>query len=268
MKTYYTTKGQKVVIIGNLNSQEKIVQEIFIVDGKEIPSGENFIVKSLHDAPAISWEEKKTAEIKAEYELASENYKTKTEKLRQEIKTKHGAMSSLLKNLDIVIKHINIESFTRVLQFLAGEITHIVHLDYGTYEIREFIEDIATNEDYSSSELKLITLFGKVDGSLEWNINRYSDGSGGNTTIVPFDSYEAAHTYLTEHILEKINDRGVTSDIIKACKKHKISIPKEKMLEYYRKAVDGCNKLITEKRLEITTCADVMIEHAKKMEEL
>ncbi len=34
-----------------------IVQEIFISNGNEIPSGENFVVKSLHDAPAVSWKE-------------------------------------------------------------------------------------------------------------------------------------------------------------------------------------------------------------------
>jgi hypothetical protein len=50
----YTSDGKKVVIIGNLNSQEKIVQEIFIINGQEVPSGENFVVKSLHDFPAIS----------------------------------------------------------------------------------------------------------------------------------------------------------------------------------------------------------------------
>ncbi len=41
-KIKYTTDGKKVVVLGNLNSQEKIVQEVFVVDGSEIPSGEDY----------------------------------------------------------------------------------------------------------------------------------------------------------------------------------------------------------------------------------
>lgn len=56
----YTTDGRKVVIIGDLNQTEKIVQEIFVTeDGAEIPSGERFVVKSLLDTPAKSWKEKR-----------------------------------------------------------------------------------------------------------------------------------------------------------------------------------------------------------------
>ena len=37
----YTTDGKKVVVIGDLNQTEKIVQEIYVTDdGCEIPQGE------------------------------------------------------------------------------------------------------------------------------------------------------------------------------------------------------------------------------------
>lgn len=48
----YTDDGKKVLVVGKLNAQQTIVQEIFVSAGQEIPSGENFVVKSLHDAPA------------------------------------------------------------------------------------------------------------------------------------------------------------------------------------------------------------------------
>lgn len=45
----YTTCGKKVVVIGDLNQTEKIVQEIFVTnDGAEIPSGERFVYESLY----------------------------------------------------------------------------------------------------------------------------------------------------------------------------------------------------------------------------
>jgi len=45
----FTSDGKKVAVVGKLNAQETIVQEIFVSNGNEIPSGENFVVKSLHD---------------------------------------------------------------------------------------------------------------------------------------------------------------------------------------------------------------------------
>ena len=63
----YTTDGRKVVVLGSLNSQEKIVQEVFIINGSEIPSGEHFVVKTLHDYPAVSWKESRLREIDEQY---------------------------------------------------------------------------------------------------------------------------------------------------------------------------------------------------------
>jgi hypothetical protein len=41
----YTSKGQKVRIVGKLNSTEFIVQEIHVTEsGDEVPAGENFVV--------------------------------------------------------------------------------------------------------------------------------------------------------------------------------------------------------------------------------
>lgn len=54
----YTTDGKKVVVIGDLNQTDKIVQEIFVTEqGDEIPQGERFVVKNLLDSPAKSWVE-------------------------------------------------------------------------------------------------------------------------------------------------------------------------------------------------------------------
>ncbi|HEI9857545.1 TPA: hypothetical protein SLO96_000850 [Proteus mirabilis] len=52
METKFLSDGRKVAVLGKLNTTESIVQEIFVTDsGVEIPSGENFTTKSLHDEP-------------------------------------------------------------------------------------------------------------------------------------------------------------------------------------------------------------------------
>jgi hypothetical protein len=64
MDTKYLSDGRKVVVVGKLNSQETIVQEIFCnKEGSEIPSGENFVVKSLHDSPVESWKNKEEKKL-------------------------------------------------------------------------------------------------------------------------------------------------------------------------------------------------------------
>ncbi len=68
MEIKYTTDGKKVSVIGKLNNTETIVQEIFVTaNGAEIPSGENFVVKSLHDQPVESWKEKQLRDLEARY---------------------------------------------------------------------------------------------------------------------------------------------------------------------------------------------------------
>ena len=74
----YTSDGKKVAIVGKLNAQETIVQEVFVSGESEIPSGENFIVKSLHDNPVVSWKEKKTQEIEDNYKAAQRRSRSAT----------------------------------------------------------------------------------------------------------------------------------------------------------------------------------------------
>ncbi len=67
----FLTDGRKVAVLGKLNNAEYIVQEIFVTPaGEEIPSGENFTAKSLHDAPIESYHKKEEARQKAYVEKA------------------------------------------------------------------------------------------------------------------------------------------------------------------------------------------------------
>jgi 23S rRNA C2498 (ribose-2'-O)-methylase RlmM len=69
----YTSDGKKVSVIGKINQTEFIVQEIFVTEsGDEIPSGENFTAKSLHDKPVISWKEKRIYEYELKYKKIEE----------------------------------------------------------------------------------------------------------------------------------------------------------------------------------------------------
>ena len=75
----YMSDGRKVVVIGQLNTVESIVQEIFVTEqGDEIPSGERFTTKDLHDTPEQNYEKS--------LQHAKDNLDKSLEKIRMEFK--------------------------------------------------------------------------------------------------------------------------------------------------------------------------------------
>ena len=90
MEIKYTTDGKKVKVIGSLNNQQKIVQEIFITnDGSEIPSGENFVVTSLHEAPVESWKEKKLRELETNFDSTRRKLENDLKILEENYSARH-----------------------------------------------------------------------------------------------------------------------------------------------------------------------------------
>lgn len=194
----YTNDGKKVLIVGKLNSQETIVQEIFVSAGQEIPSGENFVVKSLHDAPAESWKEKNLRELEARYESDRKKLQTQIDDQerrlcleRDKAKLQTSALLQFVKNSD--------ESQLETLKnFMAGQITHLFVSGYSPEIISWMDSDKVYDADsfYHHARLdgiKLVSLMGKSDGDLSYRLHEYRDGSGGcGKTIYPTTSYEAA----------------------------------------------------------------------------
>lgn len=193
----FTNDGKKVVVVGKLNSQETIVQEIFVSAGQEIPSGENFVVKSLHDAPAESWKEKNLRELEARYE-------SDKKKLQQEIDSQH----SRLNNIKLKAKHqadalfkfaenSNSAQLDLLKKVVSGQITHIYISGYSPaiFEWDGGKQAYDIERDYGRETIKgikLISVYGYADGDLEYRQHTYRDGSGGSEQVFPVTSYEEA----------------------------------------------------------------------------
>lgn len=194
----YTNDGKKVLIVGKLNSQETIVQEIFVSAGQEIPSGENFVVKSLHDAPAESWKEKNLRELEARYESDRKKLQTQIDDQerrlcleRDKAKLQTSALLQFVKNSD--------ESQLETLKsFMAGQITHLFVAGYSpeiiSWKDSNKVYDVDSFYHHARLDgIKLVSLMGKSDGDLSYRLHEYRDGSGGcGKTIYPTTSYEAA----------------------------------------------------------------------------
>ena len=234
----YLSDGRKVAIVGQLNAAETIVQEIFISGENEFPSGENFVVKSLHDQPVVSWKEKNLAEIESRYETE----KSRIERDIKELRKKSSAEKKLIQAVIATTKSAANGLPDTLVKFLNGEITHLV-IDQYKYSIETLVDAVSPNDRYDD-DIKLITLFGRSKGELEFRINDYSDGSGGNKTILPCGSFQEAKIALERRIKDRTESGGVDYRMVEAKERYGLSVPtSEQMLAYNKKLSDSLVKL-------------------------
>lgn len=192
----YTSDGKKVAVIGKLNAEQTIVQEIFISGGQEIPSGENFVVNSLHDEPAESWKEKRLRELELKYDTRRNELEAKIDRLNRESLLLIDKAKEKAKCLTAFIKNADTEQMQTLQYFMSGSITHFFVDSYQPkiieWEDNE-INDVDTfNGRQKMDGIKLISLFGKSNGDLSYQLFRYSDGSGSSESIYPATSYDGA----------------------------------------------------------------------------
>jgi hypothetical protein len=203
----YTTDGRKVVVLGALNAQEKIVQEIFVTaDGSEIPAGENFVVKSLLDQPAKTWKSRDAEKMEERYL----KQKAALEKGEEELRTKEArVLEPLREKIRLLAKttqELHPDALKILSDFLFGRLKYVVYLGYNPRIENFAIENCAQMESgYGRArfeKLKLISLMGGSDGKLDWRIHTYSDHSGGGDNVHLVATLEEAKAMLVEAYAE------------------------------------------------------------------
>ena len=239
----FTTDGKKVVVLGSLNSTEKIVQEVFVIDGSEIPSGEHFVVKSLHDSPAVSWKESELKKIEERYTRDKAHYESETDRLYKAYKERTQELRAKLSYCGLALKNVNENSFNTLIDYITGEIKYIVidGYDIVLMPIDQF------NQMYED-KLRLISIFGKDDGSFSYAVGEYSDRSGGSKKFHPFKNYEDALRVFKEILLS----RGVTDKNIELAIRHGFEYPKDKIIEYVENQKQSLVKSIQSYKDSIT----------------
>lgn len=250
----YTTDGKKVVVIGNLNSVEKIVQEIFVIDGSEIPSGEHFVVKSLHDAPAVSWKERNLAELEARYKKESAEYERDIDRIRKDYRNKSNEFRAKFKYIASAIKNADESSFNTLCDFICGNIKYIVISQY-TPELVSFAD---FNQMYDGN-LRLMSIFGKDDGTFTYAVGDYHDYSGSNKMFIPFKNYDDAFEKFREILLSK----DITSKLLKIAERYNIEYPTDKIQEYVDKQIKSLEGNISRYNADIEKWNEMIVETKK-----
>jgi len=256
----YTSDGKKVLVVGKLNAEQTIVQEIFVSNGQEIPSGENFVVKSLHDQPAESWKEKSLRELEERY--SKQKAKLEREMDEQSRQTRI-AMDKAKAKADCLLRfaaNSDDSQLSTLKKFMAGEITHLFVSGYSP-EIVDFTD---SNEPFQVDSwggrvkiegMKLVSLLGRSDGSLSYRLSYYSDGSGGGKDVMPAAGYEEA-LKLAQAEFEKqcdayLEGKRSSIDLLSWQKIKGITVPDDVMAKHQQEADDQRKARIKQLRDEL-----------------
>ena len=192
MKQKYTKDGRKVAIIGKLNSTETIVQEVCVKeDGSEIPAGDQFVITGpLLDEPAETWHDKRLREL----EKATRTADAKTDECLARMRQTQRRVELHIKSLLSLERKAAPEQLQTMLDFTSGAIKYAVEIGgHGLPTIRPFDDMLERRGEFNHNlSLRLVSLFGKTDGALDWKINSYQDGSGTYRTFIPAKSLEEA----------------------------------------------------------------------------
>lgn len=252
----FTTDGKKVVVVGKLNAQETIVQEIFIQGEAEIPSGENFVVKSLHDEPSISWKEKNLKDLETRYDKEQKQWSDKIERLNEEKNKVYDSLSARVKWLRNVAKESREEEFkiviNKIADFLDGSEKWVFVGNYSDWRLEKFNEE-STNEllDYFESgygrkrfdSMRLLSLYGKSDGSLVFRVNDYSDGSGSDKDVEFFKCKEDGIKFL-QNKLDSVKE--YSDHYLKLAEQFNLNLDAEKLSNLQNRKKEGVEKTIKE----------------------
>ena len=251
MENKYLIDGREVEVIEELKSGY-LVCEVYETNEEEYISSPDrpFIVtkEQLFDSAPVAKYDSNILELD----------KNLGELRAQKAELEKEIVQKKKDNEETIRKWEQYKGLKNLSNFIEGKISHYVIKQYNGVDILEW--DKSTSE-YSDSEkgvakLRLLTLFGKSKGELEWNLNKYSDGSGGNTEVTPCTSYEEAievakalYQVVWDRYMEK-GDGYIHSYIVNA-DKHGIDAPPEVILKFQEASKVAAENAINTKKKEL-----------------
>ena len=180
MESKYLSDGRKVVVIGQLNNVESIVQEVFVSDsGDQIPSGEKFTVKSLHDEPVKSWKEREAVKIDAMYDRRKDELSGIERDIRA-MKNKRSSHAKIIASNLRQIKELESLDIGILADVMARNIKWVCSTGWAWENVMSFDEFIEIKSAYDDG-VKLISVHARNDNTLMYKVGSYSDGSGSDS---------------------------------------------------------------------------------------
>jgi hypothetical protein len=138
--------------------------------------------------------------------------------LRSKAQDLRSEISSLELNKKEVIKRAgDYPCIQHTLDFIEGRFTHAVVIEWNGPQIVTLNEALTYLEDKREKGMKMLGLFGTEkyrlgippyglkDRKMEWKVNRYTDGSGSWSSVIPCYSEQEAHEKVQEIVNQNID---------------------------------------------------------------
>lgn len=277
MDIKYTKEGKKVAVLGKLNNEQWIVQEIFVSGNQELPMGENFVERTLLDEPAETWQSRDLRKQEERKKRTEKEIKDLDDKCR--IFNDKARAYSLTNRILESYGEVGMGEIKQLIDFLSGKITHLVVENYQGWKITSLVDATASFDSWGWNRrfegLKLISLFGsREDGirygekerkySLDYRINDYSDGSGCFwKKVYPCSSMEEAKDMVDAFLANK---ELVTADDIKTKEEYNLVNPStEKIAKFYIGQADSMRINIETAKNKIKIDEDKLKEFIKQI---
>lgn len=270
MEYKFLSDGRKVAVVGQINSTEYVVQEIFITaDGDEIPSGEKFTTKSLHEKPVESYHVRQERLLKGRI-TSLESKEVEISKRIQEKEYLLKARADMLANSP-ELKDIVGGDTAMLSMFITGTIEYVVRDSY-RIEAPVPMKDIAIYwDDWYGKKyngLKLFSVFGDSQGNIDYRINQYNDGSGSWEKIYVFRTYDEALNKIKERAIEKINEGHFSETDKNTCSKLGIIFDTDTLHKILGILSEDIKKKIVDSQKRISEGQKAEEELNMKLEEL
>jgi hypothetical protein len=224
----YLIDGEEVQVVERIASGV-VIRRIYYKHDDEECLAPPEIVEQVFDEPPT---QKKAPEIFA--------LERKEEELRTRI-AGHQRQIQQLAEAEARVRKLH-PALARIDDFMSARITHyLVKPAWGRLKIVEAVKGAFPDFDdrgRHSGETKLLCLFGKSGGDLEWKVNQYYDGSGTWTSVEPFASREDVLARLQEIVNGYESDRdGNLDNLYESAVEHGLRVP------------DGLHSLIAKRKL-------------------
>lgn len=237
----------------------------YLIDGSEVlelaklPNG--VLVCRIYEDPDSeepTWDENRAFRVEKTYDTPpTEVVAVQVQKLLgevSELQHKRDELQSLIREdrskwSEIIKKCLQYKALENILEFVEGIITHyvIIHEYGGVMEILE--RSKSTCEFAQRGEVRLLTLYGKSNGDLQWRLSTYTDHSGYNKEVYPVRSITEALEVFEKLAQEKFKEtatdgvvymRALISNKIDSA--NKMAQSQLDLVEKYQKEADSLNE--------------------------
>ena len=181
----YMSDGTEVQYVAKINEMHVVREVLYGLDGDEMGLG------ALKEE-RIVWQEPPTTRQHAEIERLEVIAADLTSKLNTLRAEKAKLEDGINATKASCAKHAAIQ---HVVDAIEGKITHFVVVRYNGVTIMTKDDALKPDDfdrEFAGGKLKLLTLYGSSKGNLQWNLNRWCDGSGCNIEAYPCFSMEEA----------------------------------------------------------------------------